>query len=104
MAKQTITPHPRSPQAFSKRLTKKTNHHSKNKKKSKTVRHLKVRKSYYPYQFDQNPDQPYRTAQPVPWVEIKGFWLNEMGFTIDTELAVEIANGCLLIRAKARGS
>ena len=81
MANATITPHPNSPQ-----------------EKLSTFRQLKVRKSYYPYQLADT--QPHNN-QPVPRVEIKGYWLNLAGFTIDTPLSVEVQLGCIILKPKA---
>ncbi len=55
-------------------------------------RHLKVRYTYYEHQL-QRPNP--RT--PVPWIELKGFWLHEAGFTIHTPVRVRVMDGCLVV-------
>ncbi len=82
MAKRTIQLEPRSPQ-----------------EKSTSFRTLKVRKGYYHYQHgDFQPRQNHYSCQPVPWVQIKGYWLNKAGFTIGTQLNVQVQNGCITIK------
>ena len=74
MANPTIPPEPNSAQ-----------------EKLSTFRHLKVRKGYYAYQHaDFHPRHRHVNSPPVPWVQIKGYWLNKAGFTIDTPLSVEL--------------
>ncbi|MES2826436.1 MAG: SymE family type I addiction module toxin [Pseudomonadota bacterium] len=83
MAKRTITPELRSAQ-----------------EKSFPARKLKVRKGSYDYQINTtNGFRPYIPPPPVPWVHIKGYWLNKIGFTIGTALSVELSDGCLIIKA-----
>ena len=82
MAKRTIPPEPSSAQ-----------------EKLSTFRKLKVRKSYYHYQHsDFQPRHRHIGCQPVPWVQIKGYWLNQAGFTIGTQLSVKVEQGCIVIR------
>ena len=83
MAKRNSTPEPRSAQ-----------------EKSSYFRHLKVREGYYPHHFDAR--QPYSVPvpDPVPWVQIKGYWLNQAGFTIGTQLSVEVQTGCIILKTK----
>ena len=85
MANSTIPPHPNSPQ-----------------EKLSTYRQLKVRKSYYHYQHGdfQHRDR-HVNSPPVPWVHIKGYWLNKAGFTIDTPLSVEVRQGCIILKTQA---
>ena len=83
MAKSTITPEPRSAQ-----------------EKSFPPRQLKVRKGHYYYQTGQfDPLRPHATPAPVPWIQIKGYWLNRAGFAIGTSIRVKVRQGCLALRA-----
>ena len=71
---------------------------SKKHDKFPYYRQLKVRKSLYYYQFgDFQHRDPYRPIKFVPWINIKGFWLNEAGFSIDTPLQVKIEKGCIIL-------
>jgi len=36
----------------------------------------------------------------VPWIQLKGKWLAKAGFTIDTPIKVEVANGRLVLAAE----
>ena len=46
-------------------------------------RNLKVRNSYYEYQLNKFPRPP-----SVPVIELKGYWLNQIGFEIGKQLQV----------------
>ncbi|ARN73773.1 SymE family type I addiction module toxin [Oceanicoccus sagamiensis] len=84
MAKRTIPPEPSSAQ-----------------EKLSSYRQLKVRKSYYHYQYsDFQPRHRHASSPPVPWVQIKGYWLNQAGFTIDTLLSVEVKQGCIILKTQ----
>ena len=67
--------------------------------KFSSFRKLKVRKSYYDYQHTGAYAQrcPGESA-PVPWVQIKGYWLNQAGFTIGSPLSVEVQPGCIILK------
>ncbi|MES2824197.1 MAG: SymE family type I addiction module toxin [Pseudomonadota bacterium] len=83
MAKRTIAPEPRSAQ-----------------EKSSYTRKLKVRKGSYDYQLNNIDNiHSYKAAPPVPWIHVKGYWLNKVGFTIGTAVCMEVSDGCLVIRA-----
>ena len=92
MAKRTIPPEPRSAQAFS----------SNNASQPTSYRNLKVRKGYYPHQY--HAQKQYSAPKPVPWVEIKGYWLNQAGFSIGTPLSVQVQNGCITIKPQTSPS
>ena len=70
--------------------------------KFSSFRQLKVRKSYYHYQHsDFQPHHRYTSSPPVPWVYLKGYWLNQAGFTIGTLLSVEVQDGRIVITPQA---
>ena len=88
MAKRNSTPERRSPQA-----------------KFPYFRQLKVRKGDYDYQFLSRENRsPYEMPVPVPWVQIKGYWLNQAGFTIGTALTVEVQPGCIVLKTQPSSS
>ena len=88
MAKRTIPPEPRSAQ-------------EKFSASYQNIRQLKVRQSYYDYQYrTTNGTLSYKTPPPVPWVQIKGYWLNQAGFTIGSELSVHIQDGCITLKVQ----
>ena len=67
---------------------------SKKIRKFPYYRQLKVRPSLYYRQYgDFQPRDRYRPVIPVPWINIKGYWLNEAGFSIDTPLKVKVNRG-----------
>ncbi|MES2673134.1 MAG: SymE family type I addiction module toxin [Pseudomonadota bacterium] len=82
MAKRTIAPELRSAQ-----------------EKSFYTRKLRVRKGHYDHQFNKLDTHSYKAPPPVPWIHIKGYWLNKVGFSIGTPVCVEVSNDCLIIRA-----
>lgn len=64
------------------------------------TRHLKVHPGQYYQSFD--PVRVHRLKQPrppVPWVHVKGYWLEEAGFPVGTSLQVEVSEGRLVISA-----
>ena len=82
MAKRTITPELRSAQ-----------------EKSFPTRFLKVRKSFYDHQLVLNNRLgPYRRVIPVPWIQMKGYWLDKAGFSIGTIFSVDVQYGCLVLK------
>ena len=84
MAKRTIPPEPSSAQ-----------------EKLSTFRKLKVRESYYDHQYHPKPHAKIsKPPVPVPWVQIKGYWLNQAGFTIGSQLSVEVKEGCIILKTK----
>ena len=54
-------------------------------------RQLKVRETYHPYQLAQH----QRT--PVGEIHLKGHWLIQAGFEIDTPVTVKVLQGELVI-------
>ncbi|MES2825188.1 MAG: SymE family type I addiction module toxin [Pseudomonadota bacterium] len=80
MAKRTIASEPRLAQ-----------------EKSFPTRKLKVRLGFYDYVLSSSPST-YRAPPPVPYMLLKGYWLNRAGFTIGTNISVEVSEGCLMLR------
>ena len=58
-------------------------------------RQLKVRETFHAYQLNQNPHQ----RSPIGEIHLKGHWLIEAGFTIDTKVKVRVMEGCLVLTA-----
>ncbi len=56
--------------------------------------HTRTIKDKYHGAFDQH------ISEPVPWVQMKGKWLAKAGFTIDTPIKVEVAEGRLVLTAE----
>jgi len=44
----------------------------------------------------------HRIPRPVPWIQLKGYWLEQAGFSIDTPVLVEVSEGKLVITALDR--
>lgn len=64
------------------------------------TRYLKVHPGQHYPSFD--PLRVHRLKQPrppVPWVHVKGYWLEEAGFPVGTPLQVEVSEGRLVISA-----
>jgi len=71
-----------------------------NRKAEKFLYHhlLKVRKNHYYHRYgDFQRRDRYRPIRPVPWINIKGYWLKEAGFSIDTPSQVKIDEGCIIV-------
>ena len=60
-------------------------------------RRVKVKKSYYERPFRQQAAEPYSAPRPVPWVQLKGYWLEAAGFIIDMPIKVRVMEGCLVL-------
>ncbi|WP_461482613.1 SymE family type I addiction module toxin [Porticoccus sp.] len=45
---------------------------------------------------------PYAANPSVPWIQLKGKWLEKAGFAIDTLIKVRVMNGCLVLTAQAQ--
>jgi toxic protein SymE len=65
-------------------------------------RRLKVRSGDYDYQFVGNRHFKHKPI-PVPWVQIKGYWLNQAGFPIGTELQVKISKKRIVLTPVSPG-
>ena len=63
------------------------------------TRHLKVRKSYYPHQYENFRPyrENYRPPSPVPWINFKGYWLTKAGFEINSPLKVEVSKHRIVV-------
>lgn len=59
--------------------------------KLKKQQQLKVKKGYYPYQLSQH----QRT--PIGEIQLKGNWLIQAGFAIDSPVTVRVMDGCLVL-------
>ena len=55
-------------------------------------RHIKVRDTYYEHRLRKWPKPP-----PVPKIELKGYWLNQIGFEIGKQLQALPGNDHLVI-------
>ena len=42
-------------------------------------------------------DNPGGAGRPIPWIQLKGYWLQQAGFEIDTPLKVRVMPGCLVV-------
>ncbi|ODB95152.1 hypothetical protein A3197_17480 [Candidatus Thiodiazotropha endoloripes] len=57
-------------------------------------RYIKVNQIPYLYQLK---DDPVGVGRPVPWIQMKGHWLDQAGFAIDTPVTVRVMDGCLVL-------
>ena len=72
------------------RLTQRKNCHE---------RHIKVNTTYYTHQRKDNPTGPCRR---IPHIQLKGDWLQQAGFEIDTPLKIRVMDGCLVITTEGQ--
>lgn len=62
---------------------------------SKQQRQIKVREAYYEYRTkDQSPGSGCRL---VPQIQIKGHWLKQAGFNINSPVTIRVMDGCLVL-------
>ena len=64
--------------------------------KSKTCqeRRIKVNKIHYMRKLK---DDLAGAGRPVPWIQLKGHWLQQAGFAINALVKVRVMNGCLVL-------
>jgi len=59
-------------------------------------RRMKVYSEHYDYRPKGDPS-PYLVSRPVPWIQLKGYWLAQAGFAIAAKLKVRVMKGCLVV-------
>ena len=64
-------------------------------------RQLKVRKGHYEHQHYGNTFQKNPYPKPVPFILIKGYWLNQASLPIGTELHVTVNSGQIILSASS---
>jgi toxic protein SymE len=60
-------------------------------------RWLKVKRGYYERRSRPRTGHSYSAPRPVPWVQLKGYWLEAAGFSIDASIRVRVMAGCLVL-------
>ena len=61
------------------------------------TRQIKVTKTYY---TPKKAKHGYGAANvQVPWIQMKGFWLQRAGFDINTPITIQVMEGCLVLFA-----
>ncbi|MFS1526291.1 SymE family type I addiction module toxin [Microbulbifer sp. 2304DJ12-6] len=63
--------------------------------KSCQERYIKVHETYYEYRLKEQP--PHTGGRSVPWIQMKGHWLRQAGFEINTPIKVRVMEGCLVL-------
>ena len=67
-------------------------------RKSKTERYIKVNQIHYDYRIKEQ--SPCSGNRSVPWIQMKGHWLRQAGFEIDTPIKVRVMDGCLVLTTR----
>jgi len=62
-------------------------------------RHIKVNHTYY---LHKRKDNPTGAGRRIPQVLLKGDWLQQAGFEIDTPLKIRVMDGCLVITTEGQ--
>lgn len=62
-------------------------------------RHIKVCRVFYS-RARRRP--PYQGDPAPPWIQLKDYWLEQVGFTIDTPIRVRGMDGCLVLTAEEK--
>ncbi|MCU7920886.1 MAG: type I toxin-antitoxin system SymE family toxin [Candidatus Thiodiazotropha sp. (ex Epidulcina cf. delphinae)] len=55
---------------------------------------MKVNQIHYTYRLK---DDHVGAGRPVPWIQLKGHWLKQAGFEINTPVKVRVMPGCLVL-------
>ena len=58
---------------------------------------MKVKRGYYEHAVRRVVAVPYSAPRPVPWVQLKGYWLEAAGFIIDMPIKVRVMEGCVVL-------
>ncbi len=82
------------------------NHHKPESRSAKAKlpysRRLKVHSGHYGHPSTSSPSG-YRKPIPVLWIQLKGYWLGQAGFTIGIELEVKISQQRMVITSASSG-
>lgn len=66
-------------------------------------RRLTVREILYQYPpRKDDPQQQLHREKKVPWLQMKGLWLQQAGFEIDTPVKVRVMEGCLVLTTEGQ--
>ena len=60
-------------------------------------RHIKVNTTHYQYRTQQQ--SAYSGSRAVPSIQMKGHWLDQAGFSINTPVTIRVMEGCLVLTA-----
>ena len=69
--------------------------HKPASRSAKATRQIKVTKTYYDYRLKEQ--SPFSGARPIPWLQLKGHWLQQAGFEIDMPMTIRVMEGCLVL-------
>lgn len=58
-------------------------------------RYIKVNATHYEYRTKQQ--SAYSGSRAVPSIQMKGYWLDQAGFAIDTPVTIRVMEGCLVL-------
>lgn len=64
-------------------------------------RRIKVLPINYDYRPKAQQNKPHFVTDNVPWIQMKGKWLEQAGFAIHTPVTVRVMKGCLVLTAEA---
>ncbi len=62
------------------------------------TRRIKVTQTYYDYRPKDYP--AHRGLRSVPWIQMRGYWLEQAGFTINTPIKIRVMDGCLVLTSE----
>jgi hypothetical protein len=58
-------------------------------------RYIKVNAIHYEYRTKLQ--SSHAASRAVPWIQMKGHWLDQAGFSIDMPVTVRVMEGCLVL-------
>jgi hypothetical protein len=50
--------------------------------------------------YDYHRKTQYPPQATVPWLQLKGHWLEQAGFNVDTPVTIRVMQGCLVLTAE----
>jgi toxic protein SymE len=60
------------------------------------IRRIKTGRIMYDYRRKTH----YPPQATVPWLQLKGHWLEQAGFNIDSPVTIRVMQGCLVLTAE----
>lgn len=75
--------------------------HPKKQARIKESFACKVQRGYFQKRSNNaSVDGRIQLHPPEPWIQLRGYWLNQVGFTVDLEFTVEATTDCITLRPK----
>jgi len=61
---------------------------------------VKMNTAYYSLTKKRRNENPNSGDTPIPWLNLRDFWLEQAGFPIDQPVKIRVMQGCLVVTAE----